>query len=66
MLNTYKSLKNSERSIENSLKNPNLDEKVRVYLESKSKEANAQINKIENLFNEYGGIEEWVKNKGYI
>ncbi|EQC2254259.1 T7SS effector LXG polymorphic toxin, partial [Listeria monocytogenes] len=43
MLNTYQSLNNSTRSIENSLTNPNLDKKVRVYLESKLKEANLQI-----------------------
>ncbi|EAD3287653.1 transposase [Listeria monocytogenes] len=61
MLNTYQSLNNSTRSIENSLKNPNLDKKVRVYLESKLKEANLQINKIEDLFDDYGGIQNWIK-----
>ncbi|EGH2218775.1 transposase [Listeria monocytogenes] len=61
MLNTYQSLNNSTRSIENSLTNPNLDKKVRVYLESKLKEANLQINKIEDLFDDYGGIQNWIK-----
>lgn len=61
MLNTYQSLNNSTKSIENSLTNPNLDKKVRVYLESKLKEANLQINKIEHLFDDYGGIQNWIK-----
>ncbi|MBF2677298.1 hypothetical protein IBB79_04960 [Listeria welshimeri] len=61
MLKTYQSLNNSTKSIENSLTNPNLDKKVRVYLESKLKEANLQINKIEHLFDDYGGIQNWIK-----
>ncbi|WP_267188624.1 polymorphic toxin type 28 domain-containing protein [Listeria welshimeri] len=61
MLNTYQSLNNSTKSIENSLTNPNLDKKVRVYLESKLKDANLQINKIEHLFDDYGGIQNWIK-----
>ncbi|MBC1957157.1 hypothetical protein HB796_11085 [Listeria welshimeri] len=61
MLNTYQSLNNSTKSIENSLTNPNLDKKVRVYLESKLKEVNLQINKIEHLFDDYGGIQNWIK-----
>ncbi|MBC1832544.1 hypothetical protein HCA39_03290 [Listeria seeligeri] len=61
MLNTYKSLKSSKRSIENSLKNPNLPSDVRTFLESELKKTNEYIKKIEDLFNEFGGIDGWLK-----
>ncbi|WP_221637523.1 pre-toxin TG domain-containing protein [Listeria immobilis] len=61
MLNTHKSLKSSKRSIENSLKNPNLPKDVRIFLQNELKKANDSLKKIDDLFNEFGGIDKWLK-----
>lgn len=61
MLNTHKSLKSSKRSIENSLKKPNLPKDVRIFLQNELKKANDSLKKIDDLFNEFGGIDKWLK-----
>ena len=61
MKDSYKYLKKSKKSLEGSLKNPNLGEQEKSMLEEALKVANYHINKIDQIFNEYGGIEEWKK-----
>ncbi|WP_220387237.1 polymorphic toxin type 28 domain-containing protein [Listeria sp. ILCC792] len=61
MLNTHKSLMGSRRSIENSLKNPNLPKDVRNFLQNELQKANDSLKKIDDLFNEFGGTDKWLK-----
>ena len=49
----------AKRSIEGSLNNPNIDPDVKAVLEDALKIANAHIERIDNLFEPYGGIENW-------
>ena len=53
MQNSYKSLK---KALEGSLKNPNLSEVDRALLQEGLDKANFYIDKIEELFDTYGGI----------
>lgn len=61
MINTYKSLKSSKRSIENSLKNPKLPINARTFLRGELAKANMNLQKIDKLFNEFGGIDKWLE-----
>jgi len=61
MKDSYKSLKRARRSIEGSLKNPHLGEKEKTLLEIALKTASEHIQKIDELFKPYGGIEKWKK-----
>jgi len=61
MKDSYKSLTRARRSIEGTLKNPNLGHHEKLLLESALKMANMHIQKIDSLFELYGGIEKWKK-----
>ena len=56
MQNSYKSLKKIKKALEGSLKNPNLSEVDRALLQEGLDKANFYIDKIEELFDTYGGI----------
>ena len=56
MQNSYKSLKKIKKALEGSLKNPNLSEVHRALLQEGLDKANFYIDKIEELFDTYGGI----------
>ena len=53
---TYKSLRKIKKALEGSLKNPNLSDVDRALLQEGLNKANSYINKIEELFDPYGGI----------
>nr|WP_207644890.1 polymorphic toxin type 28 domain-containing protein [Clostridium beijerinckii] len=57
MKDLYAGLIKIRRGIEGSLYNPNLSDSARQVLQSGLDKANANINKIEELFKPYGGIE---------
>ena len=61
MKDSYKALIKAKRSLEGSLKNPNLGQHVKVLLEYALKTSNEHIKKIDELFNPYGGIDKWKK-----
>ena len=56
MQNSYKSLQKIKKALEGSLKNPNLSDIDRALLQEGLDKANSYINKIEELFDPYGGI----------
>ena len=56
MQDSYKSLQKIKKAIEGSLKNPNLSDVDRALLQEGLDKANFYINKIEELFDPYGGI----------
>ena len=57
MKDSYRGLQKVKRSLENSLKNPNLSDIDRKLLQQSYDEAVAYINKIEELFAPYGGVQ---------
>ena len=57
MQDSYAGLKRAKRTLEGSLKNPNLSEQQRAYLQLKYDMIEKYIIKIEILFEPYGGIE---------
>lgn len=61
MKDSYKALTKSKRSLEGSLKNPNLGQNERKMLEKALQEANTHIQRIDELFKPFGGIEQWKK-----
>lgn len=61
MKDSYKALKKAQRSIEGSLKNPNLGVNEKSILENALLTINFHIKKIDDLFLEFGGIEKWKK-----
>ena len=56
MQDSYKSLRKIKKALEGSLKNPNLSDVDRALLQEGLNKANSYINKIEELFDPYGGI----------
>lgn len=61
MKDSYKALKKAKRSLEGSLKNPNLGENERTMLGKALETTNAHIQSIDELFKPFGGIEQWKK-----
>ena len=61
MKDSYKGLKKAKRSLEGSLKNPNLGQHERALLEDALKTTNEHIQRIDEMFEPYGGIEKWKK-----
>ena len=61
MKDSYKGLKKAKRSLEGSLKNPNLGQHERSLLEDALKTTNAHLDRIDELFKPYGGIDKWKK-----
>ena len=61
MKDSYKALTKAKRSLEGSLKNPNLGQHEKALMEGALKTANEHIRKINELFKPYGGIEKWKK-----
>ncbi len=57
MKQSYTSLKKIKRGLEGSLKNPNLSDIDRDILQNALKTANAYIQRIEKLFEPFGGIQ---------
>jgi len=53
---SYDALKEVKNGIEGSLQNSNLDTNVRTFLELELGKADSYIQRIENLFNLFGGI----------
>jgi len=56
MKQSYTGLNSAKRSLEGSLKNPNLDPQIRNFLQEQLNEVNSWIQKIEDLFDPFGGI----------
>ncbi|MCL2676690.1 MAG: polymorphic toxin type 28 domain-containing protein [Streptococcaceae bacterium] len=56
MRNSYQSLSNSKKGINDMLKNPNLNAETRRILETSSLKINSYMSRIEQLFAPYGGI----------
>ena len=56
MQDSYKSLRKIKKALEGSLKNPNLSDVDRALLQEGLNKANSYINKIEELFDPYVGI----------
>lgn len=61
MRDAYKSLKKTKRSLEGSLKNPNLGRNEKALLENALNTTNEHIQRIDELFKPYGGIDKWKK-----
>ena len=61
MKDSYRALTKAKRSLEGSLKNPNLGENERTMLEKALETTNAHIQRIDELFKPFGGIEQWKK-----
>lgn len=61
MKDSYKALTKAKRSLEGSLKNPNLGQHEKALLENALKTTNEHIKKIDELFKPYGGIDKWKK-----
>ena len=61
MKDAYNSLVRSKRSLEGSIKNPNLSMPERSILQEALNQVNYHINRINDLFEPYGGIEKWKK-----
>ncbi|HEB1789376.1 TPA: hypothetical protein RY498_003643 [Escherichia albertii] len=57
MRQSYTGLNSVKRSIEGTLKNPNLNAQTRIYLEGKLSETNSWMTRIEDLFKPFGGIQ---------
>jgi hypothetical protein len=53
---SYRGLEKLKKSYEGILKNPNLDSDLRQLYNSKINEVNTSMNKIEDIFNPFGGI----------
>ena len=56
MQDSYKSLQKIKKALKDSLKNPRLSDVDRALLQEGLDKANSYINKIEELFDHYGGI----------
>ena len=61
MKDSYRALTKAKRSLKGSLKNPNLGENERTMLEKALETTNAHIQRIDELFKPFGGIEQWKK-----
>ena len=61
MKDSYKALTKAKRSLEGSLKNPNLGENERTMLEKALETTTVHIQRIDELFKPFGGIEQWKK-----
>lgn len=61
MKDSYKALTKAKRSLDGSLKNPNLGQREKALLENALKTTNEHIKKIDELFKPYGGIDKWKK-----
>lgn len=61
MQDSYKALTRAKRSLEGSLKNPNLSGYEKELLKNALDTTNNHIQKIDKLFKPYGGIEKWKK-----
>lgn len=59
MKDSYKALTKIKRSLEGSLNNPNLGVHEKGLMTRSLKEANEHIQRIDELFEPYGGIEKW-------
>ena len=57
MMQSYSALQSVKEGLEGSLKNPNLDANVRNFAQEELNKANAYINKIEDLFRPFVGVE---------
>nr|MBP9479668.1 hypothetical protein [Sebaldella sp.] len=56
MIQSYDALNGVKRGLEGSLENPNLDIAVKNYLQNELDKTNFYINKIEKLFEPFGGV----------
>lgn len=61
MKDSYKALKKAKRSLEGSLRNPNLGEFERSLLLDALDSTKKHLSRIDGLFENYGGIEKWRK-----
>ena len=61
MQDSYRSLTKIKRKLEGSLKNPNLGSAEKEILENSLKTANEHIERIDKMFEKYGGILNWKK-----
>ena len=57
MVQSYTSLNGVRNGLEGSLQNPNLDQNVRIFLESELEKTISYIVRIEDLFSQFGGIQ---------
>ena len=57
MKQSYTALKNIKNGLEGTLQNPNLIPEVRTFLQDRLQMANTYIQKIQDLFEAFGGIE---------
>lgn len=56
MQDSYKGLSKIKRGLEGSLQNPNLSDSIRRTLQDALGKANTNLNKIEDLFEPFGGV----------
>ena len=61
MKDSYKALTKAKRSLEGSLNNPNLGRSEKMILEKVLGVTKTHIQRIDNLFRPFGGIEQWKK-----
>lgn len=61
MKDSYKALTKAKRSLEGSLNNPNLGRNEKMILEKVLGATKTHIQRIDNLFKPFGGIEQWKK-----
>lgn len=61
MITSYTTLLDLKESLEGSLRNPNLTKENREILQEGLDLANEYLERIEGVFEPYGGIEEWIK-----
>jgi len=56
MIQSYDALKKVQQGLKGSLQNPNISEDVRKYLQELLDITNYYIEKIESIFNPFGGV----------
>ena len=56
MVQSHNALNRIKNSLEGSLRNPNLDNSTRQFLQSELNRANSYLNHIEELFRPFGGV----------
>lgn len=61
MQDSYRALNKAKRSLEGSLKNPNLGSHEKNLLKDALDNTQKHIQKIDNMFEPYGGIAKWKK-----